>query len=751
MSTNNFQVNGIIVTAGGYTDTLGATVTYSVARDVNTLIMNFRVVTNSTGQRYNSFNSTHAITATVKAVASNTSSTQLNLIGSPIIVKPADYPTGSSIFDRSGGGSYKLIVDPTTTSVRILVEIQHNNDKSGSAFATIKFPAGYGEVGAPGTPQPKDLTTPWRDNTYAWKIPSAQNGVYNKVAKYNIKYQIYQNGAWSNWSTPETVTATTASSFDYIKPKSFFKTINEGNRVRISVCAVGEKGDVSLWKNEQENTSWTNLPGAGSYQTQNTAPEGPTFETSSPLSLNNPIVKLSSAHGSTNNYNSDSSYKGQSYLSFGIINTNDTPSLKKSDWSRPGDKKVYSFNVSNYLIPGGRVTLRGGVSDGWEVRYSTKDYLCGKILSTPSISLDNTSKNEFLLSISDITIDGQKIHSSITRTKTIKIKYSYQSSYTTFKTITDKGSMEVVSMTKKDIFNTLGVPNNINAKLQVYVTVKIPEYSAVSSEVSIASFNWITNYPTPTISARDGYTTPYYREGTYVPAVMENITFSIMNPNPLIEYRIGTTVIQNGTTYSVAGLIGEGIKDINCEVYEKYSAGSIFLGKIGVGRIYKINKRIAKVDNTISNLNSSNILNNENINFNIKNNSNFKMKGNINIYFNDIKVCNLDYNSINNTLEINIIFSKSPDGYLPSNGYKITSINGKSVGSGKGIVNIHQNNVLKIEYENIKELFGTVPYPTNSDLIIPVSKYSSITVNSDSISLSAFSNPVINNKNYNIN
>ncbi len=741
MSTGSFQINNIkIVTGaegGNLTDTIGATVTYSVARISGTDIkIEVTVRTSQTGKKYSTLNSAYPIIAEI-------------ILNGSVLGNINVKSRVGSVLNKVGEGIFVKGMPVNATSANLIVRILHNNDMARSTAVPISFDLGYTNVSAPGEPVPTNKTTPWRNNTYEWSFQAATSGINNPVQAYEINYQIYNNGAWGDWKVAETINAAIATSIanaaavtsaiNYSKPRDFFKTIREGNRIRIAVRAIGRNGDISPWHNE--NPTWpASIAGAGQYQTQNTTPEGPTFETSSPISFDSPEIKLSSTHGSTNNYNGK-----VTTLKFGLGNTS-SPKLYQSNASAPGEKKSYTFDVSNYMIPATKITLTGVVSDGWATGSSTKTYLCGARLSTPEIQL-TALRDGFDLYVSDITVDNQRIPSTIDRTITIYIKYSNKSNFSVYKTLKNQNSSIVATMTKEDIFKVLGVPSSRDIRLQAYVTTSIPNYSIVKSVTVTSSFEWYS-YPTPTISARDGFSTPYYRQGTSYPAAMNNITFSIISPKQTIEYRIGTTVIKNGTVYSLTGYSQEGKKTITCDVYEKYSNGSILLKKgLEIGSIYKIMQRREMIRNSAILQNGNNILQNGQIRIDLRSSLNYVIAGKIGIYFNDKMITELNYDNKDRDFYVTLNFSADNNGYKPSQGYKLINVNGNTV-SEQAAVKIHDTNILEIKYRNLVEKYATVPSPSATDLKNGVSPtlYSNLTETSNKVELFAYASPIVNTK-----
>ena len=714
MASGTIRITNIPVSAGGYDYALGATATWSTTRSGNTVTVSGKVMTDAQGSY--SFNSTYAINCTLVWGGD---------VKKNIVIKAAD--SGSSIFSRAGSYEQTFTNVPasqTTFNMRVIIN-HTNNSNSGEGSGTISFPVGYTSISYTKTPTPTTTTYPWRLGNFSWKIYKATGGTNNAVSKYIVYYRIYNksNSSWGSWTKKNEFAASAFGSATYVTT-TYTSSIPQQNAMQIKVEAVGKQGDTAA---ATEKATWATSLSTQGFQTVNTPPPAPTFDTASPLTAGAATIKVSAKDSSTAYYNN-----GNSYLKFSIL-AGTGYDWKNSATAAYTNTFSYSKNLTSSLTNkvGDNIEINAAVWDGIEIGPNTsKTYQYGVALTNfGGITFEVNEipvSNNFTINIHKPKVDNYAYPSTKSVNYTMYISYSSSSGYKSLATgsITKNESGVILTKNRTDLFNILGAPANTSSKIYFKVLYSATGLKSVYSDVVSLGIDFI-NYTVPIIGNWDGSAARYrYNGGSPIgPCVANSVLITNLSTNVKYIFTIdSTSKIVTGVSsyyYPVNDLDYSSTKSYNIKysAYEVIKNTSILLGSgtITNSSFYRPSQinTVPSHSLTLSDKNFLTTGDNNIVEGIYKLSVSLQVyKATIKLYLNDTQFGTYNINQIKQNSEFNesltITATDSSSGYMPSSGYKITSYtigNNTTTVSNGPTINVNETNILKI-IVTIRELFA---------------------------------------------
>ena len=757
MASGTIRITNIPVSASGFDYTLGATATWSTTRSGNTVTVSGKVTTDEQGGY--PFDSTYAINCTLVWGGD---------VKHNIVIKAAD--NGSSIFSRSQTYTKSFTVNSTQTSISMSVVINHTNNpnSSGSGSGTITFPAGWTNISYTKKPVPIITAYPWRNGSYKWTAYKATNGTNNAVNKYTIYRNIYDKSAskWLGWVEQTSFAASSLSGSTF--EVSFNGSgMDSNDSIKIKITATGKMGDTVT---VEESATWATSLATQGFQTANTPPPAPVFDTPTPLTIGSSKIKISAKDTSTAYYNN-----GQAHLNF-YLSTSTTVSTTASATGTYTNtfsyEKDFATSLTNQI--GNSIQVYAKTYDGfvYSSANTSKIYQYGSKLIAGSASCSVSlipRTGSFNFSATKPAVDKSGYYLS-TKSTTIRYYISYSSS-SGFKELGSKtlsaGTFSVsLSKTRADIINLIGLPANTSSIVYYKVKYEVSGFTAVESSVKNISFDFSAP-PIPSLSilAYDGKTQKYYRynNGSPLgPIANNNITLPGGPGTPYkITYTIGTT---SYSTTSISNYVfntsslKEGTYSISYKIYETISNKDYLVDSGALSsKFYKGVPISVKPSAQVVNIDDNNFLDGTGLNtvqIDCKASITDKQaySRNVILYINNTEIVNKTYTSVTQGTatynNIVITATASENGYCPSNNYKIIQTlfdnNTYTLANGPSI-NINGTNTFKITV-NIKELFATSASDQLSSYTNQLSAFNTILSYSASGTLVATALPITEGK-----
>lgn len=729
MASGSIRITNIPISASGYDYTLGATATWSTTRSGNTVTVSGKVTTDAQGSY--SFNSTYAINCTLVWGGD---------VKKNIVIKAAD--SGTSIFSRAG--SYEQTfsnVPASQTSFNMQVIINHiNNNSSGSGSGTITFPIGWTNISYAKKPVPVITTYPWRASasTIKWYAYKGTDGTSNTISKYTVYYNRYQKSAskWLGWTKQTEFSASSIGSNSYFTV-SYGGSLSEGDAVKLKVIATGKMGDTA---EVVESATWSTSLATQGFQTGNTAPPKPTFDTATPLTLGSTVnVKISAKDTTTAYYND-----GQSHLNFSITAVAGQTDWKSSNTGAYTNTFSYTKNVASLLTNyyGKTITLYAGVYDGFtQGTIATKAYQCGKNLIAGSLSLSLTtipySGSLLTIQASPVSIDNSAYHPGSSVTTTIKLYASYSSSsgfvqLASANVSGNNGYIFTDGLTRTELIDTLGKPSSTSSKIYFKVSYSISGFTTVYSAVKSASIAFIN----PTVPTMNWNTElAYYRYNGGNPVgrcVASSVSISIVDSNAsALKYiftcgsatkTVSPTSTSSTISLNVSKLTTAKTYNVTYQIYEKATEVLLKSGTISDSTFYRAGQITAKPSHSWS-WTDKNFLENETEVNSVTGTYEYNMtddqvyKSTVQFYLNNTlfytkELTQLKKNTSDTSVTVKITITDSNAGYKPSAGYKITGVkwgsNNEETPISNPSITVNGTNTLKIVH-TIQEQFAMSP------------------------------------------
>ena len=728
MASGSIRITNIPISADSFDYTLGATATWSTTRSGNTVTVSGKVTTDEQGGY--PFNSTYAINCTLVWGGD---------VKHNIVIKAAD--NGSSIFSRSQTYTKSFTVNSTQTSISMSVVINHtNNPTSGSGSGTITFPVGWTNISYTKVPKPVTTTYPWRASasTVKWYAYKGTDGISNTISKYTVYYNRYQKSAskWLGWTKQTEFSASSIGSNSYFTV-SYGGSLSEGDAVKLKVIATGKMGDTA---EVVESATWSTSLATQGFQTGNTAPPKPTFDTATPLTLGSTVnVKISAKDTTTAYYND-----GQSHLNFSIMAGAGQTDWKSSSTGTYTNTFSYTKNVASLLTNyyGKTITLYAGVYDGFtQGTIATKTYQCGKNLIAGSLSLSSTtipySGSLLTIQASPVSIDNSAYHPGSSVTTTIKLYASYSSSsgFVQLASSTVSGNNGYIftdGLTRTELIDTLGKPSSTSSKIYFKASYSISGFTTVYSAVKSASIAFI-NPTAPTMNWNSNLAYYRYNNGNPVGrCVASSVPISIVDSNAsALKYiftcgsvtkTVSPTQTSSTVSLSVSSLTTSKTYNVTYQIYEKATEVLLKSGTISDSTFYRAGQITAGPSHSWSWTDKNFLENETNVNsvtgtyeYNMTDNQVYKST--IQFYLNNTlfytkNLTQLKKNTRDTSVTVKITITDSNAGYKPSAGYKITGVkwgsNNEETPISNPSITVNGTNTLKIVH-TIQEQFAMSP------------------------------------------
>jgi len=730
MASGSIRITNIPISAGGYDYSLGATAAWSTTRSGNTVTVTGKVTTDSGPY---SFNSTYAINCTLVWGGD---------VKKSIVIKASD--SGSSIFNRAASYEQSFSVNANQTSVGMRVTINHtNNASSGSAEEAITFPVGWTGISYSKAPKPKITTYPWRGSAsdIKWYIYKGTDGTSNAISKYTTYYNRYQKSTskWLGWTKQNEFAASVFGSNSYAEVP-YGGSVAAGDAVKLKVIATGKMGDTV---EVVETAVWDTTVATQGFQTMNSTPDAPTFNTSSPLTLGSTVnVKISAKDTSTSYYNN-----GNSYLRFSLTTSSSSTDWENSSTGTYTNTFTYIKNVASLLTSraGSNVTLYAKVNDGFATTSTSKTYQCGKTLSAPALNFDGSTIIPYndislVVNVPPVLIDGYSPYSGVTTTVKLYISYSSSSGFKELVNSTytgNNGIMFTSGITRSAIISKLGNPSSISSKVYFKASHSINGFDTVYTSVKNLSIEF-PSYAIPTMN----WTTTLYRYNGGSPlgrCINSSVGIQIINTTDTAAQKlkyvftcssvtktVTPTTANSTTSLNVSTLTRSKTYNVSYSIYEKSTGVLLKSGTITDSSFYLAVQISSGLTSSLNMTDSEFfIVPNSNIN-RVEGTYSFNVglqvyQATIDFYLNDTKFATETISKVKaedggnpNVKNLTITITSSDSGYKPTNGYKISGItwNNHSISTiSTPSININANNTLKIVV-SVRELFASTKTTT---------------------------------------